>query len=195
VSRAGQVAGCKGKNQQNRLSRFTFGKGWFLFESPSPNIPWQYSSWPPVAQEEEGFRCSFQLILDDCPKRDILLTGLTSGGEDRRILKSFATVLLLIALAFLIEYLIESSSSQENRATIVGYENDSVGGRYIYMSNGEVYHRPAPSRSGTGGSTYNASSLDNGSEMSDRRASEFKKEAASNPPPEYSRDRGSEEGR
>jgi len=81
-------------------------------------------------------------------------------------LKSIATILLCIALALLIEYLIENSSPQQDLVNIVGAENDSVGGRYIYLSNGDVYHRRAESGSNRSGSTYNASSLGNDSGMS-----------------------------
>jgi hypothetical protein len=110
-------------------------------------------------------------------------------------LKSIATILLCIALALLIEYVIESAWPQEDTVNIVGAENDSVGGRYIYLSNGDVYHRRAPSGLGTGGSSYNASSFETGTDMSDWQSSALKQEDAGNPPPAYSRDRGLDEGR
>lgn len=85
------------------------------------------------------------------------------------MLKSIGIILLLIALVVLIDLLIEGSGPRGDGVSIVGAESDSAGGRYIRMSNGEVYHRRAQDglnrqgaqngRSGTT-STYNASSFD-----------------------------------
>jgi hypothetical protein len=60
------------------------------------------------------------------------------------MLKALLFVLLCIALAIMIRFLGENPGPNEaGRANILGYESDSTGGRYIYLSNGDVYHRSA----------------------------------------------------
>ncbi len=68
-------------------------------------------------------------------------------------MKRVAIVLFLVALAILIDLLLQGPSRQE-RGSIVGSETDSAGGRYIYKSNGEVYHRRQESDAPRGYESY-----------------------------------------
>jgi Mor family transcriptional regulator len=56
-------------------------------------------------------------------------------------LKNLLVVLVLIAVAILIEILIEGTGRKQDMVSIVGVEPDSIGGSYIYFDNGEIYHR------------------------------------------------------
>jgi hypothetical protein len=60
-------------------------------------------------------------------------------------LKNLLLVLALLAIAILIEFLIEDQASKQDMVNIVGFESDSAGGGYIYFDNGDVYHRRSAS--------------------------------------------------
>jgi hypothetical protein len=55
--------------------------------------------------------------------------------------KHILIIITLLALCFLIEYLVEDIGPRRDMLNIVGSETDSVGGHYIYFDNGDVYHR------------------------------------------------------
>ena len=66
-----------------------------------------------------------------------------AGGMKGGTVKRIAIVLLCILLALMVNLLVEDFAPSADKTKIVGYESDSLGGRYIYLDNGEIYHRRA----------------------------------------------------
>ena len=100
-------------------------------------------------------------------------------------MKNLLSVLSLLAIAILIESLIEDQTSKQDMVNIVGFESDSAGGSYIYFNNGNVYHRR--------GASDRASSLHNQEHFRNSRIEDVKQKVTAELGPSPSGKLGSED--
>jgi len=100
-------------------------------------------------------------------------------------LKNLLIVLSLLAIAILIESLIEDQASKQDMVNIVGFESDSAGGGYIYFNNGDVYHRRSASD--------RASSPNNQEHFRNSRIEDVNQKVTAEPGPSPSGKLGSED--